>query len=157
MSLARSLVSPIVSRAQLARRIIAPVSASASASFSSSSSSLASSSASSSRPKATKRPVSSVPAGTVLSGLSILKDQPDPVALPDDQYPAWLWTILDEPKASATSSSAPEVGGVSAPKGSAEAGRQFEAEKKRLRDLGEAGLVWYGAGAGDGDGLRAKS
>lgn len=79
--------------------------------------------------------VSSVPAGTVLSGLSILKDQPDPVALPDDQYPAWLWTILDEPKASATSSSASEVGGVSAPKGSAEAGRQFEAEKKRLRDL----------------------
>jgi hypothetical protein len=55
MSLARSLVSPIVSRAQLARRIIAPVSASASASFSSSSSSLASSSASSSKPKATKR------------------------------------------------------------------------------------------------------
>jgi large subunit ribosomal protein L54 len=26
----------------------------------------------------------------------VIKDQPDPVALPDDQYPAWLWTILDD-------------------------------------------------------------
>lgn len=26
----------------------------------------------------------------------MIKDQPDPVALPDDQYPAWLWTILDD-------------------------------------------------------------
>jgi large subunit ribosomal protein L54 len=40
--------------------------------------------------------VSSCPAGTVLTGLSVLKDQSDPVALPDDQYPAWLWTILDD-------------------------------------------------------------
>jgi hypothetical protein len=53
MSLARSIVSPAVRRAQLARRAIAP--ASASAGFSSSSSSLASSSASSSKPKAAKR------------------------------------------------------------------------------------------------------
>ena len=40
--------------------------------------------------------ISSCPPGTVLSGLSVIKDQPDPIALPDDQYPSWLWTILDD-------------------------------------------------------------
>jgi len=44
----------------------------------------------------TRLAISSCPPGTVLSGLSVIKDQPDPIALPDDQYPSWLWTILDD-------------------------------------------------------------
>lgn len=37
---------------------------------------------------------SSVPAGTPLKGLNFEKNKQDPVALADDAYPAWLWTIL---------------------------------------------------------------
>lgn len=32
-----------------------------------------------------------------MPGLNYLKDQPPIVALPDDQYPDWLWKVL-EPK-----------------------------------------------------------
>jgi large subunit ribosomal protein L54 len=38
---------------------------------------------------------SSIPAGQPLKGLNFLKDRQDPVAKADDEYPAWLWTILD--------------------------------------------------------------
>jgi hypothetical protein len=38
---------------------------------------------------------SSIAAGTPLKGLNFLKDRGDPVALADDEYPSWLWTILD--------------------------------------------------------------
>ena len=37
---------------------------------------------------------SSVPAGTPLKGLNFEKAKQDPVAKADDEYPAWLWTIL---------------------------------------------------------------
>lgn len=37
---------------------------------------------------------SSVPAGTVLKGLNFLKNQQDPVALEDHEYPEWLWRAL---------------------------------------------------------------
>ncbi|EMF16311.1 Ribosomal_L37-domain-containing protein [Sphaerulina musiva SO2202] len=37
---------------------------------------------------------SSVPAGTVLKGLNFLKNQQDPVALEDHEYPEWLWSAL---------------------------------------------------------------
>ncbi|CEH16961.1 Ribosomal protein L37, mitochondrial [Ceraceosorus bombacis] len=37
--------------------------------------------------------VSSCPEGTVLKGLALLKDQPEPVALPDASYPTWLWSL----------------------------------------------------------------
>lgn len=39
--------------------------------------------------------VSSVPAGTVLKGLNFLKDKSDPVAMADEEYPAWLWKVLE--------------------------------------------------------------
>jgi hypothetical protein len=29
-----------------------------------------------------------------LKGLNFEKNKQDPVALPDDEYPEWLWTIL---------------------------------------------------------------
>ncbi|KAJ1730080.1 hypothetical protein LPJ61_003209 [Coemansia biformis] len=41
-------------------------------------------------------PASSAVHGTVLKGLNIYKEGKDPVALKDDEYPAWLWTLLDE-------------------------------------------------------------
>ncbi|RIA96056.1 mitochondrial ribosomal protein L37-domain-containing protein [Glomus cerebriforme] len=41
---------------------------------------------------------SSVPAGTILKGLNFHKDGADPIALPDDDYPNWLWEILDKEK-----------------------------------------------------------
>jgi large subunit ribosomal protein L54 len=37
---------------------------------------------------------SSIAAGTPLKGLNFEKNKQDPVALPDDEYPEWLWTIL---------------------------------------------------------------
>ncbi|KAI8912329.1 mitochondrial ribosomal protein L37-domain-containing protein, partial [Powellomyces hirtus] len=40
---------------------------------------------------------SSVPEGTVLKGINILKDGEDPVAKADKEYPDWLWSLL-EPK-----------------------------------------------------------
>ena len=44
--------------------------------------------------KATPLVRSSVPAGTPLKGLNFLKDKQDPVALADEEYPEWLWTVL---------------------------------------------------------------
>jgi large subunit ribosomal protein L54 len=37
-----------------------------------------------------------VPAGTVLKGLNFYKDKQDPVAMADEEYPAWLWSVLDK-------------------------------------------------------------
>jgi large subunit ribosomal protein L54 len=37
---------------------------------------------------------SSVLAGTPLKGLNFEKNKSDPVALADEEYPEWLWTIL---------------------------------------------------------------
>ena len=39
---------------------------------------------------------SSIPAGTPLKGLNFLKNQSDPVAMADDEYPDWLWTVLEK-------------------------------------------------------------
>ena len=43
---------------------------------------------------------SSVTPGAILRGLNYLKNQDPPLAREDDQYPDWLWTLLDQPKAS---------------------------------------------------------
>lgn len=39
-------------------------------------------------------PQSSCAPDTVLAGLNYLKNQPPVLARPDEEYPAWLWTIL---------------------------------------------------------------
>ena len=39
---------------------------------------------------------SSIPAGTPLKGLNFLKNQQDPVAMADEEYPDWLWTVLEK-------------------------------------------------------------
>jgi large subunit ribosomal protein L54 len=44
---------------------------------------------------------SSVPAGTPLKGLNFVKNAQDPVALADEEYPEWLWTILSRQEKSA--------------------------------------------------------
>ncbi|KAI8819046.1 mitochondrial ribosomal protein L37-domain-containing protein [Fimicolochytrium jonesii] len=41
---------------------------------------------------------SSCPPGTVMKGLNIFAGKADPVALPDNEYPAWVWRLLDPPK-----------------------------------------------------------
>lgn len=47
--------------------------------------------------------------GTVLGGLNYFKNQTDPVAMADNQYPAWLWRCLDVQK-KATDEDADEGG-----------------------------------------------
>lgn len=44
---------------------------------------------------------SSCPPGTILNGLNYFKGKTDPVALPDTDYPEWLWSCLDVTKGSA--------------------------------------------------------
>ena len=70
---------------------------------------------------------SSMKAGTVMKDLSVLKDKPDPIALPDEEYPEWLWSILDEPTTSISQkpSKASEGGNAS--------GFDFQAERRKLR------------------------
>lgn len=64
--------------------------------------------------------------GTVMKDLSVLKDKPDPVALPDEEYPAWLWTLTDEYAAGSKSRQQPG-------KTDDAAGFDMKAEKKKLR------------------------
>ncbi|KAI1779452.1 mitochondrial ribosomal protein L37-domain-containing protein [Hypoxylon cercidicola] len=42
--------------------------------------------------------LSACPEGTVLTGLNYFKNRTDPVALPDDAYPTWLWNCLEVQK-----------------------------------------------------------
>ncbi|KAJ9085293.1 hypothetical protein DSO57_1015497 [Entomophthora muscae] len=51
--------------------------------------------------EAAPRPTSSVPHGQVLKGINYLKTQTDPIAKADEEYPEWLWTLL-EPKEAPT-------------------------------------------------------
>ena len=43
-------------------------------------------------------PISFCAAGTKLKGLNYLKGRDDPVALPEEDYPEWLWRCLDVKK-----------------------------------------------------------
>lgn len=36
-----------------------------------------------------------IAAGTRLKGCNVRKAGEDPIALPDEEYPPWLWTLLD--------------------------------------------------------------
>ncbi|KAJ9122331.1 hypothetical protein QFC22_001752 [Naganishia vaughanmartiniae] len=76
-------------------------------------------------PKFTHSP-SQIKPGTVLKDLSILKDKPDPIALPDEEYPAWLWTLTDEYQAGSKQQQR-----VTAEKG--QGGFDLKTEKKKLR------------------------
>ncbi|KAI0362623.1 hypothetical protein OH77DRAFT_1442382 [Trametes cingulata] len=66
---------------------------------------------------------SSCTENTVLVGLNYLKGQPEVLALADDAYPPWLWTLL-EPK------QLPDDG----PGGKAEKVRLRKANRQRIRE-----------------------
>ncbi|KAI0371660.1 hypothetical protein BV20DRAFT_941216 [Pilatotrama ljubarskyi] len=66
---------------------------------------------------------SSCTENTVLVGLNYLKGQPEVMALADDAYPPWLWTLL-EPK------ELPDDG----PGGKAEKVRLRKENRQRIRD-----------------------
>ena len=67
--------------------------------------------------------LSSCPAGTILDGVQWLKGQPPVKALPDEEYPAWLWTILQ-----------PKVLEDDGPGGKAEKVRLRKANRQRIRE-----------------------
>ncbi len=69
------------------------------------------------------RPISSCPENMVLQGVAYLKGQQEVVAMADDQYPPWLWTLL-KPK------ELPDDG----PGGKAEKVRLRKANRQRIRD-----------------------
>lgn len=58
---------------------------------------------------ASAAPLSSCPAGTVLTGLNYFKNKTDPVAMPDDAYPAWLWRCLEVTKKAGSGDGAEET------------------------------------------------
>ncbi|KAL2256909.1 hypothetical protein VTK26DRAFT_950 [Humicola hyalothermophila] len=66
------------------------------------------------------KPLSSCPAGTVLTGLNYFKGKTDPVALPDEEYPAWLWKCLEVQKKADAGAEA-------------DAGDEFSKSKKQRR------------------------
>jgi hypothetical protein len=80
-----------------------------------------------------------LPAGTVMKDLSILKDKPDPLALPDNDYPDWLWTLTDEALADSQSGKkAAELdaeGQMGDARGIGQVGKGFDrqAERRKLR------------------------
>jgi len=49
-------------------------------------------------PRSVKLPKSSVPGGTELRGIAYLKGKPTVLAKEDDEYPSWLWGLLEEGK-----------------------------------------------------------
>lgn len=66
---------------------------------------------------------SSCPANTVLTGLNYLKGQPPVIALPDEDYPPWLWKLLE-----------PRVLDDDGPGGKAEKVRLRKENRQRIRD-----------------------
>jgi large subunit ribosomal protein L54 len=66
---------------------------------------------------------SSCAPNTVLVGLNYLKDQPPVLALPDEEYPTWLWKLLDK-------SELPDDG----PGGKAEKRHLRKENRQRIRD-----------------------
>jgi len=66
---------------------------------------------------------SSCAPNTIIVGANYLKDQPPVLALPDEEYPSWLWTLLDK-------SELPDDG----PGGKAEKRRLRKENRQRIRD-----------------------
>ncbi|KAJ1029340.1 hypothetical protein NDA13_002591 [Ustilago tritici] len=96
-------------------------------------SSSAASSSSNSASETTSLP-SAAPPGTVLKGVSIYKDKADPVALQDNEYPPWLFKLLDDPSIASSSSLASiEMAGMS--KGEARAAQKRQSKILRAVQL----------------------
>lgn len=92
-----------------------------------------------------------------MSGLSLYKDRSDPVALPDSEYPAWLWNILDDPSTtSASGASLESTVGLSKGEARAVQKRNLRAVRAAARGKGKqpAGPGLAG-GSGSGAGMGA--
>ncbi|KAF7349287.1 hypothetical protein MSAN_01718200 [Mycena sanguinolenta] len=68
-------------------------------------------------------PQSSCQADTVIEGVNYLKDQPPVLALPDEEYPSWLWTVLQE-----------RVWPDDGPGGRAERAQRRKENRRRIQD-----------------------
>ena len=100
---------------------------------------------------------SSCPAGTILSGLSLYKDRADPVALPDSEYPAWLWNILDDPSATSASGAILEsTAGLSKGEARAVQKRNLKAVRAASKGKGrQPSGPGLSGGSGSGAGMKA--
>ncbi|KAJ7207088.1 mitochondrial ribosomal protein L37-domain-containing protein [Mycena pura] len=67
--------------------------------------------------------LSSCEPGTILTGVNYLKGQPPVLALPDEEYPDWLWKVLE-----------PRVWPDDGPGGRGERAERRAANKKRIKD-----------------------
>jgi len=76
---------------------------------------------------------SSVKAGTTLKGVNVRKNGEDPVALADEEYPEWLWDLLD-PEAQAAKIAANPI--LAAKKARREANRKKIRENNFLAKMG---------------------
>ncbi|KAG1865170.1 mitochondrial ribosomal protein L37-domain-containing protein [Suillus tomentosus] len=72
---------------------------------------------------AEEKTLSSCPPGTILEGLNYLKGQPPVIALPDDEYPPWLWDLMK-----------PKVYEDDGPGGKAEKKRLRRENQQRIKD-----------------------
>ena len=68
-------------------------------------------------------PTSTCPADTILPGINYLKGQAPVVALADEEYPQWLWTILQ-----------PKVLEDDGPGGKFERAKRRQANRKAIKD-----------------------
>jgi len=66
---------------------------------------------------------SSCPPNTILAGLNYLKDQPPVLAVANEEYPPWLWKVLDKTEL-------PDDG----PGGKAEKRRLRKENRQRIKD-----------------------
>ena len=72
-------------------------------------------------------------AGTTLKGVNVRKNGEDPVALADEEYPEWLWDLLD-PEAQAAKIAANPI--LAAKKARREANRKKIRENNFLAKMG---------------------
>lgn len=74
-----------------------------------------------------------------MKDLSIFKDKPDPVSLPDEEYPDWLWSLTDEAlatqQAGKTAKEMEAEGQMGDARGIGQGGSgvDFKAERRKLR------------------------
>ncbi|KAF2799112.1 hypothetical protein K505DRAFT_371211 [Melanomma pulvis-pyrius CBS 109.77] len=78
---------------------------------------------------------SSIAAGTPLKGLNFLKNQSDPIAMEDSEYPAWLWTVLEKQEKKGEAAAAGDLFSKSKKQ------RRVAAKRLRKEQLANPGLL----------------
>ncbi|GAO46193.1 hypothetical protein SAICODRAFT_75682 [Saitoella complicata NRRL Y-17804] len=85
-------------------------------------------------------PTSILPAGSPMKGLNFVAGAQDPVALPESEYPAWLWSIATpstDPKSLAKSAKKAKVRENNQIAGEAARAKREEDEKMKWRNKEE--------------------